>query len=256
MYHVTLAHKLITLREASLRKIRELGHLDDAVVGQPSSPYRQLPLSYQQQGRIHILSSIVGALADVSDEMLPVQAQWVVKPLLEMLAERKAAGLAFFHRQPRSYRIDHPTEWRIMGELEQIGDVWPQLCACFSPRWQAQPWKHGCHFQVYHYLPEYGSSATETIARWNSASRRFWFEEVALLKVPAFATLNQRLAAVFRSTANENRTHGEIILWAKSRFLRPTSCRDVVVSVLSERAWMVDTIGFRALTVGEKGNHQ
>lgn len=249
MQYTALTRKLIALRETSLQEIREYCRPRAAT----------LSLSYQQQGRIHILSMVVNALANVTGEMLPDQAQQAAQPLLEMLAARKAARLAFSHRHPRSYRADHTTEWQIKGELEQIDLIWPSLCACFSPRWQAQPWKHGCHFQVYHYLPERACADTEAITRWKGAYRHSWFEKVAILKVPAFNTLDQRLEEVFRMTNHieENWTLGQAILWFQGDTPpRSTSRRDVVVSVLSERAWMVDRVGFRPLAFGEVGGRR
>ena len=238
---LTHAQKLIDLRGFSLAKRHEL---------RAASPFSLTQTQCQREGRARILDEVVATLSSVTRDMQPRQAQKTVQPLLQKLAERKAAGLAFFRRNPMRYGIDLLDAWRMEGELQQIEEVRFRLCTCFSPRWQAQPWKHGCHFQVFHSPIKEAVDDGEVIARWQSEKRANWFWEVAIIEVAPARTIEQRLEEVFRQTDHleGNWTRGQAVFWVQSGMpLRSTLRRDVIVSVLSESAWMVDLIGFQPL---------
>lgn len=241
MPSLSYAQKLINLRGHSLARRHEL---------HATSPLSLTQTQFQQEGRVRILDEAVATLSGVTRDMQPRQAQEIVQPLLQKLAERKAAGLAFFRRNPMRYGIDLLDQWRMEGELQQIEEVRFHLCTCFSPRWHAQPWKHGCHFHVYHYQTEHAAEDSEAVARWQSEARTSWFWEVAIIEVAPARTIEQRLEEVFRQTnhVEGNWTQGQAVFWVQSGIpLRSTSRRDVIVSVLSGSAWMVDLIGFQPL---------
>lgn len=241
MPQLSHAQKLIDLRGFALAKKHELS---------VTSPLPLTQTQCQQEGRARILDEVIATLSEVTRGLPPMQAQEVVQPLLQKLAERKAAGLAFFRRNPMRYGIDHLDEWRMEGELQQIEEVQFRLCTCFSPRWRAQPWKHGCYFQVFHSQAEGVIDDAEMIARWQSEQRAHWFWEVAIIEVAPARTIDQRLEEVFRQTNHieGNWTQEQAVFWVQSGMpLRSTSRHDVIVSVLSGSAWMVAPIGFRLL---------
>ncbi|MEO9030062.1 MAG: hypothetical protein ABI413_14735 [Ktedonobacteraceae bacterium] len=237
----TQAHKLLALRETYAQKAQAL---------RTQRQFSRKQIECQMQGRYRTLDEVVAALSGLTAEMKPKQVQPIVQALLEKLAEHKAAGLVFYTRDRIRYGIDQLDEWITEGALQQIDAVLSKLCACLSPQWQAQPWKHGCYFQVYHYLAERAFDDAEAIARWHSKTRTQWYLEAAIIEVAPANTLAQRLEEVFLLTnhVEENWTQGQAVFWVQRDMpVRSTSQKDVIASVLSGSAWIVDRIGFQPL---------
>lgn len=235
------AQKLLVLRETYAQEAQEL---------RTEYPFSRNQIQCQKQGRAHILDEVVAALAHLTAEMKSRQVQPIAHALLAKLSEHKAAGRAFFLHNRMRYGIDQFAAWTAEGEIQQIDTVWLQMCACFSRQWQAQPWKHGCLFQVHHYLAEKAFDDAEAIARWQGKKRVQWFWEAAIIEVAPTDTIEQRLEEVFRLTNHieENWTQGRAVFWVQHGIpVRSTSRRDIVVSVLSGCAWMVDRVGFQPL---------
>lgn len=208
-------------------------------------PYRNQRDDWQTLGRYCVLKAIADRLSVVTATTLPSQVH--IENLLDRLASQKAHCL-----------IERCEEgllaWEAEGAIETIDEVVPKLWTLLSQEWNSTTKKHGQYYQVYHAVGYATMLDVEAgIGRFCSPQRANFYQEVALLKVESESPQD----SVFSATnhAEQAWMHNREVLWFQDNVpLRSTSVGDIVVSLISRVAWIVDHVGFQRIDISKQSH--
>ncbi|WP_376795027.1 hypothetical protein [Thermogemmatispora sp.] len=197
-------------------------------------------------GQVLALEEGVNGLEPITTWMPPGQVQTQVERLLDRLAETKAHWLVDERRaDPRSHAAHG--ESTAQAACHMIDELVPALWKLLSPRWRRSGKRHGQYFQVYQSVDlEAMWDVSTGVQRWRSPLRHQFYREVALLKAEGDSPLEE----AFRLTnhVEEPWQRSRKILWyARDGPLRSTSVGDIIVSLSSGAAWVVDHVGFQVI---------
>ena len=217
-------------------------------------------------GRYKTLDWVIGNMTAIREGMKPTEWQPLVEDLLDRLVEDKATWIVNFIRERRKHGINELGEWMAEGAIAQIDEIAMQLLARLSPRWHKASTKNlGRIFHVYHSL-RLDTLVDIAIGKhqWFGSERAQWYQEVALIRL---AKAEDQLEEVFRLTnhideqgwhTNQEVLFSSVLAYGVDPFESPqiprsTSVGDILVSMLTGAAWIVDHIGFQALAQPDQG---
>jgi hypothetical protein len=211
----------------------------------------------QTFGRIETLERVADELSTIAEGMKPTRVQAVVEGILALLAEHKATWIVNYIRERRRFGINELGQWTGEGAIGQIDEISVQLCSRLSPAWNlSSPQRQGKYYHVYHSLDLATTLDVEQVKeRWRSQEQAQWYREVAIIQVEQ---ASGQVEQVYRLTNHGH--HGweanpEVFWVQKDATHRSTSVGDVIVSVLSETAWVVCNAGFEVIEPREEGSN-
>jgi hypothetical protein len=197
-------------------------------------------------GRYQALEYLAANLSSIVAGMRPAQVHEVILRELHRLAEAKATWLVNSIRKRREYHINELGEWTAEGAIAQIDEMVPELCGLLLPRLTPAPRIHSRYFQLWKPLAPDGVDDLQRIAtRWAWA-REHWHREVAILE---FDDENVSIDRCYQVIALAGRRGGPRLLWSlDGADLAQPGRGDVIVSLLSGEAWLLDGTGLRQVS--------
>jgi len=230
------AHKAIALRE---------GYEKMSVALREERLFTSDQAERHTIGRYQALEYLAANLSSIVVGMRPAQVHEAILRELHRLAEAKATWLVNSIRNRRQYHINELGEWTAEGAIEQIDEMAPQLRALLIPRLTPTSGVHGRYFQVFQRLyPLGGTDPRRHATRWTWARQR-WYQEVAILE---FGEEDVTAEQVHLRLGLVGRREGPQVFWSvNGADLARTGPGDVIVSLLSREAWLLDDDGPRPL---------
>jgi hypothetical protein len=209
---------------------------------------------WRMAGRSWVLDDVVNGFQTMSTDTKPLEVHKKVESLLDWLAEKKALWLTASKLMERIREEERflPVIWAAEGVVGTIDELVSKMWSLLSAQWNRSDKKQGQYYCVYHAVGHEAMLNVQVgIERWTGAQRARFYQEVALLKA-------EGLHEVFRLT---NHVEGswchtpEVFWFRKDMPLRSTSTGDLVVSLASGAAWIVDHVGFQRM-VSPNGDYR
>ena len=231
------AHKAIALRERYERK--SLALRGERLFTSDQAERHTL-------GRYQALEYLAANLSSIVVGMRPAQVHEIILRELHRQASAKATWLVNSIRKRRFYNINQLGEWTAEGAIAQIDEMVPELCGLLLPRLTTVPRIHSRYFQVWKPLAPAGVDDLQRIAtRWTWA-REHWHREVAILE---FGDENVTPDQCLQGLGLVGRSGGPRLLWSlDGADLDQTGRGDLIVSLLSGEAWVLDGTGLRQVS--------
>lgn len=240
----TKAKRVIELREDFRSKARALHTLTRF----PSEREEQWTL-----GRIQTLERIADELAAIEEGVSAVRVQARLESLINLLAEHKATWIANYIHDRRRFGINELGQWQAEGSISQIDAAVVRLCPLLPIVWRLSEKQYGRYFRVYHC-----NGCAEEVAkeqekgRWLGNEQERWYTEVAIVQVEEAAAQVERASYVTSRPGWWESKRG--VFWIRQGFShRLTLTGDIIVSVLSQTAWLVCGTRFEIIEPEEKG---
>lgn len=194
-------------------------------------------------GRYQALEYLATELSSVATGMRPAQVHQVILRALHRLAEAKASWLVNSIRKRKLYGINQLGEWTAEGAIAQVDELVPQLYGLLLVRLTPLPGMHSQYFHLWKPLtPDEVNDLQRSATRWAWA-REHWYREVAILE---YGDENVTPEQCYQGLGLIGRRGGPQVFWSlDGADLGQTDPGDVIVSLLSGEAWLLDETGLR-----------
>jgi hypothetical protein len=195
-------------------------------------------------GRRKTLEALVQSLEPIVPGMGPARVGELVLSVLDKLAEDKATWLINSIKRRREFHINELGEYTAEGAIAQIDEVIPELLAGLATRTSPVPQVHGRYFQVYRQpTPVEQIDVCLWQERWYGDRRGDWFLDVAIVCVEQPGLALEQLFQTLCFQLREKPT----VRWLRQGMSNAAPVAgDIVVSMLSGAAWLVNGAGSEA----------